>query len=159
MAGNLDVAVRGALNPLVATRIMAFDGAIPDDVNVARELRVGSEALSREEAYALTDGEPLLTEDALRGLLQANIVDGAVGGVPVAELSAPERRVAAFEALEAAAEDGPVVVVAEVAQSADGSTADVTLADVEALHVDADGSGNLAWYAPQELETVLGLLG
>ncbi len=58
-----------------------------------------------------------------------------------------------YEALLAAAEDGPVVVVAEVAEGAD-----VTMADVEALHVDADGSGDLAWFAPQEVDAVLDVL-
>ncbi|WP_370186565.1 hypothetical protein [Aeromicrobium sp.] len=90
--------------------------------------------------------------ERLRALRDGSPLDGEV----VAAESDDEQH--ELEALEAAAEDGPVVVVAEVAQTADGSTADVTLADVEALHVDADGSGNLAWYAPQELETVLGLL-
>jgi hypothetical protein len=83
--------------------------------------------------------------------------DGApLGGEVVAAESDDEQH--ELEALEAAAEDGPVVVVAEVDAAADGSTADVTLADVEALHVAVDGSGSLAWYAPQEIDTVLGLL-
>ena len=59
-----------------------------------------------------------------------------------------------FDALETAADDGPVVVTAEVASE----DAPVTLDVVEALHVDSDGSGDLAWYATQELETVLSLL-
>ena len=102
MSGDLGVDVRAALNPLVATRTRAFDGEVPDSVNVAKILRPGTDDLSREDAYALTDGEPLLTDDALRGVLQANIVDGQVGGIPVGELSDPARRIAAFEALEAA---------------------------------------------------------
>ncbi|WP_298493546.1 urea ABC transporter permease subunit UrtB [uncultured Maritimibacter sp.] len=151
VAGNLDVAVRGALNPLVATRIMAFDGAIPDDVNVARELRVGSEALSREEAYALTDGEPLLTDDALRGLLQANIVDGAVGGVPVAELSDPERRVAAFEALEAAGTVPPAATEDDVDAALDGKVFAAVYSEPNADVTDAAQSALTA------IETKVGL--
>lgn len=58
-----------------------------------------------------------------------------------------------YEALLAASEDGPVVVVAEVADGAG-----ITVADVEALHVDADGSGHFGWYAPQEIDAVLALL-
>lgn len=80
-----------------------------------------------------------------------------LGGEVVAAESDDEQH--EMEALQAAAEDGPVVVVAEVAEAADGAAADVTLADVEALHLDVDGSGSLAWYAPQEIDTVLGLLG
>lgn len=56
-----------------------------------------------------------------------------------------------YEALLAAAEDGPVVVVAEVADGADA----VGIDDVEAWYVDADGSGHLAWFAPQEVEAVI----
>jgi hypothetical protein len=29
---------------------------------------------------------------------------------------------------------------------------------VASLHLDADGSGDMAWYAPQELDEVIGLL-
>ena len=58
-----------------------------------------------------------------------------------------------YEALLAASEDGPVVVVAEVDEDAP-----VTLADVEAFHVDADGSGHFGWYAPQEIDQVLAAL-
>ncbi|MCR4512546.1 hypothetical protein [Aeromicrobium sp. 50.2.37] len=85
---------------------------------------------------------------------------GALGGEVVAAESEDEQH--EYEALVAAAEDGPVVVVADVeaTETGGGTTlADVTAADVEALHVDADGSGQLAWYAPQEIEAVLSLLG
>ncbi|MGJ9413434.1 hypothetical protein ACHAAC_12080 [Aeromicrobium sp. CF4.19] len=54
------------------------------------------------------------------------------------------------EALLAAAERGPVVVVAEVGED-DALTLDV----VHAFHVDADGSGDLAWYATQEIGDVI----
>lgn len=59
-----------------------------------------------------------------------------------------------FDALSTAADDGPVVVTAEVEQPDDAVTLDL----VAALHVDADGSGDLAWYAVQELETVIALI-
>ncbi|RLV54817.1 hypothetical protein D9V41_14585 [Aeromicrobium phragmitis] len=56
-----------------------------------------------------------------------------------------------YEAMLAAAEDGPVVVVAEI----DHEDQPVTLREVVALHTDVDGSGDLAWFAPSELEAVL----
>ncbi len=80
-----------------------------------------------ERLRALRDGSPL-------------------GGEVVAAESVVDQQ--ELEARESAAEDGPVVVVAEVAQTADGSTADVTLTDVEALHVDADGSGRSSILMP-----------
>lgn len=76
---------------------------------------------------------------------------GALGGSPVRAASDDEQD--EHDALLAAAEDGPVVVVAEIADGAD-----VDLDSVEAFHVDADGSGQLAWYATQELEAVLEVL-
>ena len=59
-----------------------------------------------------------------------------------------------YDALLTAAEDGPVVVTAEV----DAADAPIRPQDVRAFHVDADGSGDLAWYAPQELGQVIALL-
>ena len=59
-----------------------------------------------------------------------------------------------FDALSTAADDGPVVVTAEVEQPDDA----VPLEVVEALHVDVDGSGDLAWYAVQEIDAVIALL-
>lgn len=58
-----------------------------------------------------------------------------------------------FAALSQAGAAG-VVVVAEI----DREDLPVGLGDVEALHVDADGSGDLAWYATQEIDEVLALL-
>lgn len=57
------------------------------------------------------------------------------------------------EAMLAAAEAGPVVVVAEL-----DDDAELTVDLVQALHVDADGSGELAWYATQEIDEVVALL-
>jgi len=78
---------------------------------------------------------------------------GTLAGDLVAAESEDEQH--EYEALLAASEDGPVVVVAELPQA----EADVTLDLVEAWYVDADGSGELAWYAPEEVGAVLDLLG
>lgn len=59
-----------------------------------------------------------------------------------------------YEALLAAAELGPVVVTAEV----DTAAAPIRREDVQSFHLDADGSGDLAWYAPQEIDQVIELL-
>ena len=74
----------------------------------------------------------------------------------------PERVTAAsqdeedeYDALLTAAEDGAVVVCAEL----DDADAPIVLRDVQSFHLDADGSGDLAWYAPQELDEVIALLG
>jgi hypothetical protein len=57
-------------------------------------------------------------------------------------------------ALEEAASYGSVVAAADV----EGSDDALTLDDVAAFHVDVDGSGDLAWYATQEIDVVLQLV-
>lgn len=56
-----------------------------------------------------------------------------------------------FDALSIAAEQGDVVIAADV----DDVDAHVALEQVASFHVNADGSGHLAWYAPQELDNVI----
>ena len=62
-----------------------------------------------------------------------------------------------FAALASAAEESLVVVVADVDHVVDDDQA-VTLDQVDAIHVDVDGSGDLAWFARQEIDEVLRLL-
>jgi len=59
-----------------------------------------------------------------------------------------------FDALTTAAEVGDVVIAADVERR----DAPVSLDQVASFHLDADGSGDLAWYAPQELDQVIALL-
>ena len=63
-----------------------------------------------------------------------------------------------FAALAAAAETATVVVVADVGDPDDGDDQTIALDEVVAVHVDVDGSGDLAWYATQEIDVVLDLL-
>jgi hypothetical protein len=59
-----------------------------------------------------------------------------------------------FDALSTAAERGDVVIAADV-ERADSP---VSLDRVASFHLDADGSGDLAWYAAQELDQVIALM-
>ena len=59
-----------------------------------------------------------------------------------------------FDALSTAAEQGDVVIAADVEQP----DSPVTFDRVASFHLDADGSGDVAWYAPQELDQVIALL-
>ncbi len=97
--------VRATLTPVVATRRMAATEAPGEEENVARLLTPGSDALSFDEAYALLVSRGLAPERIdradRRDALIANIVDGRVGGVPVAALGGQEARDAAYEALAA----------------------------------------------------------
>jgi len=63
-----------------------------------------------------------------------------------------------FAALAAASETARVVVVADVDEPDDGDDQAISIDEVVAVHVDVDGSGDLAWYATQEMDVVLELL-
>lgn len=59
-----------------------------------------------------------------------------------------------FDAMMAAVVPGCAVLAAEV----DSLTDPIDLTNVAALHVDVDGSGDLAWFAPQEIDEVIDLV-
>ncbi|WP_374299323.1 urea ABC transporter permease subunit UrtB [Paracoccus sp. (in: a-proteobacteria)] len=114
MAGDVGLDFRAALNPLLATTRIAAPAE--PQANIARELTVGDD-FPREAAIALltTQGtlQPRLTPADQRNALAANIVDGAVGGITVADLSDQAARDRAYEALEAAGTVPPAATEAE----------------------------------------------
>jgi len=104
LGSDISLDVRAALNPLVATNRIATLGE-PDGKNIARPLTPGRD-LPEAEAYALLVAAGLaparLTVEAQRAGLIANIVDGAVAGIPVAALDTQAARDRAYTALELA---------------------------------------------------------
>ncbi|MCI5042397.1 MAG: urea ABC transporter permease subunit UrtB [Donghicola eburneus] len=116
VSGDLNLEVRAALNPLLATTRKVSD-VIPAGENVAHVMRLG-EDISRDEAYAaLVEAgyaTKRLTPAAIKDILAANIVDGKVGGVPVADLDTPEARDEAYRALAEAGTVPPFVSAEEV---------------------------------------------
>ncbi|WP_375175622.1 urea ABC transporter permease subunit UrtB [Pseudooceanicola sp.] len=117
--GDLGVDARAALNPLVATTRRAAT-ELPENMNIARVLRVGRD-LEPEEAYDLLVAADLaperLTRDAQRQALQANIIEGKVGGVPVSALFDPTVRDTAYAALVDAGLAEAAATEADVDQS------------------------------------------
>jgi urea transport system permease protein len=103
LGSDISLDVRAALNPLLATTRVATLGEPAG--NVARELTVGQD-LTEVEAYDLLVAANLaparLTPEEQRAALVANLVDGVVGGVPVAELDDQSARDRAYTALEVA---------------------------------------------------------
>lgn len=77
---------------------------------------------------------------------------GSVLGVT--QLPRSDDEAGEFDAMMAAVVPGCAVLVAEVESVADP----VELTNVAALHVDLDGSGDLAWFAAQEIDEVIDLL-
>lgn len=122
MSGDVGLDIRAVLNPLLATRRVAATEA-PGDANIARELKPGSDELSREAAYDLLKSQelaqPRLTLAAQRDILIANIADGRVGGIPVTDLGDPKARDRAYEALEAAGTVTPAATEAEAQEAID----------------------------------------
>jgi urea transport system permease protein len=121
--GDLGQDVRAALNPLVATSRQSAAGAIPEGVNLARELQPGSDALPLDEAKEVLVRagalQPVLTAAERRAALIANVQDGAVAGTPVAALNTEAARSAAYEALEASGAVPPAASDAEVQAALD----------------------------------------
>lgn len=101
---DLGLDLRAALNPLLATTRIATD-AETAPINVARTLHPGRD-LTVAEAYDLlvTAGAApaRLSHEDQKKALAANIVDGQVGGVSVADLTQQSARDRAYTALEAA---------------------------------------------------------
>ena len=118
-AGDLGVDARAALNPLVETTRAATAEAPAETVNVARFLKPGSQELPEAEAYALLVqaglAAPRISPSDKRSALEAHIENGAVGGVPVAELNTDAARDRAYAALSEAGTVPATVTEAEVA--------------------------------------------
>jgi len=88
-------------------------------------------SLGADDLVALQDGEPVTPAEAF-----------------VAASVDEEDELAA---LEEAAEHGAVAAAAEL----DDPDGPVTLVDIDSLHVDTDDSGDLAWFATQEIAAVI----
>ncbi|HMO06270.1 MAG TPA: urea ABC transporter permease subunit UrtB [Paracoccaceae bacterium] len=101
---DLGLDLRGALNPLLATRRVAAPEP-PAGANIAAELTPGDD-LATADAFALLVAAGLapepLTPQQQREALVANIAGGMVAGIPVAQLSTQAARDRAYTALEAA---------------------------------------------------------
>ena len=123
--GDLGVDVRAALNPLVATRLEAV-AEPPEGDDVARILKVGSEALPREAAYdalvAADLAKPRISRDDKRNALLANIDGDTVAGVQVATLDTEDARDLAYAALADQGVVDPVATEAEVDETLAGFT-------------------------------------
>ncbi|WP_424985189.1 urea ABC transporter permease subunit UrtB [Microbulbifer sp. S227A] len=115
LSGDLSVELRATLNPLLTTR-RGFAQTLPQDQNIARVLVPGTD-LSKREAYdmlvAADLAPPPVSAAQIRGALAANIAQGRVGGVPLANLSDPEARARAYDALARAGAVAPRLDAAE----------------------------------------------
>jgi urea transport system permease protein len=118
LAGNVSIAARATLNPLLATD-RAVAETLPEEANIARVLEPGSADLPEAEAYAMLVDEglapALIPRDAQLDVLTANVVEGRVGGLPVAQLNTEAARDRAYAALVADGLAEPIPTEAEIA--------------------------------------------
>jgi urea transport system permease protein len=100
-SGDTGVDARAALNPLVTTRVEAHK-QLPEGLNIARSLVPGRD-IDPDAAYQMLveagEARPIVPLDARKQALVANIVDGVVGGVAVAQLSTQDARDLAYRQL------------------------------------------------------------
>jgi urea transport system permease protein len=100
--GDLGVDARAALNPLVRTKVEAAT-VLPDAPDVVGVVTPGSDALSREAAFATLVEAGLAAQPISRGdqraALVANISNGAVAGIQVADLNSEASRDLAYAEL------------------------------------------------------------
>ncbi len=103
LSSELSVDVRAVLNQILTTRAGVAE-TLPEGANIARELTPGKE-LTETEAYArLVSAElaqPVQSREQIKAALTANLVDGAVGGVPLGQLVSEAGRDRAYAALAA----------------------------------------------------------
>ena len=103
MADSLSIEARAVLNQIL-TKEFAVAPSLPEDANIAAIL-VPGDGLDRDTAYrALVDAglaQEHITPEMLRALLEANIAEGMVGGVPIGQLDRQAARDRAYKALVA----------------------------------------------------------
>ncbi len=121
-SGDTGADLQAVLNPLLATTRIAAP-TIPGQANVAAELIPGDD-IPQDEAYRLLVEAGLaparLAPDAQKQALSAHIVEGTVGGVPVAELLDPARRDTAYDALAEVGLVPPAATAAEAEAALSG---------------------------------------
>ena len=119
MSKDIGVDVRATLNPLVATRTEVVEGKIPANMNLARHLEPGTDALPAAEAYDLLVARELaparLDNDTLKLALSEHIRDGKVGGLRVEELDTLEARARSYANLATAGAVAPGLTEIEIA--------------------------------------------
>ncbi|MEM8731897.1 MAG: urea ABC transporter permease subunit UrtB [Pseudomonadota bacterium] len=107
LSTSITVETRAALNPLLTTRPM-LASAVPEGANVAGPIVPGGPELSIATAYDMLISagvvEAIPTAKERKDVLIANISDGQVAGVPVAELDTQAARDAAYVAMAAQAD-------------------------------------------------------
>ena len=108
LSTDTSIEARAVLNQILTVK--SGVALAPPDANIAQII---DPMLAPEAAYSMLVGQgfapPLVTQDAIRAALQANIVAGRAGGVPLIRLGTDEGRAEAYAALAATGVVPPLV--------------------------------------------------
>ncbi len=119
LAGNVSLSARATLNPLLATTT-GVATALPEGENIARVLNPGTD-IDRDAAYAMLVAQglapPLVSRAEQRDILAANVIEGRVAGLPVAQLGTDDARDTAYAALVAQGLAAPAPTAAQIDES------------------------------------------
>lgn len=114
---SLQVDVRAQLNRLLTTK-RKFAKTLPPDANIAAVLVPSERGFSAKDAYQIlvTEGiaAPAPTDADIKEALVANIVEGRVSGVPISQLSDPEKRISAYAKLVSEGLAAPKLSTSEI---------------------------------------------
>jgi urea transport system permease protein len=115
LATDTSVEARAVLNRMVTTR-MGVATELPEEANIRAVVEPGSDALSREAAYAMLVDEGLaparVSQAEIRAALESAVADGTI--TDVAGLNSTAAREAAYAGIAAARGLPPPVTEAEV---------------------------------------------
>ncbi|ART99704.1 urea ABC transporter permease subunit UrtB [Yoonia vestfoldensis] len=116
LRGDVSTPARSVLNQLLQSRADVAP-SLPADVNVALVKTPGQDitlaaAYDALVAAGLAPAAP--GRNAIRDALRVNVVDGAVGGVPVHQLDTDANRIIAYQALQDAGTVPPLVTQADM---------------------------------------------
>jgi len=114
LSSDTSVEARAVLSQILSTSTDVTDGE--PSGNIARILDSSSDPAAFYSELVEADlAPPLVSPGNIRAALEANIVDGRVGGVPIAQLGTDVLRVQAYAALAADGLVPPLVTQADVA--------------------------------------------
>ncbi len=116
LRGDISTEARRVLNQILQTRA-EFAEEIPEATNTARMRTPGAEIPLIAAYTTLADAglvPPRPGRNAIRDALRANVVDGAVAGIPTHQLNTDEMRRTAYRALEEQGLVPPLVTEADM---------------------------------------------
>ena len=116
LRGDISTEARRVLNQILQTRA-EFAEEIPEATNTARMRTPGAEIPLIAAYTTMADAglvPPRPGRNAIRDALRANVVDGAVAGIPTHQLNSDEMRRTAYRALEEQGLVPPLVTEADM---------------------------------------------